>query len=363
MSSKLFRFYTCLCAVATASPALSEEKSSYPSFSGEAVFEVQLESSPNSDSATNERTNTFGRSEIAPNFRINKNLFIDGVAVFEPVQTNTTGDDTFFDDEGLFMEEIKLNFETEKFALFTGKFNPGFGTAWDYGRGIWSEDFAEDYEVTEKLGLGGSYNFGTEAYGKHTFTASTFFKDTSFLSKSTITDRGHVKKSTGGVSNTEDFSSFALSLDGENVAGVENLSYHMGFRHLAKGDADRAGTQDDDGFAIGVNYTVPVHEKIKSDVLLEYVRINNVDGGASDKNYYTASVVNKICDNWNITIGYTKRDERTPGSADVNDHLFQLSGGYDFGNGLTLELGWKNTEEANISTDIIGGLARYTIEF
>ncbi len=52
-----------------------------------------------------------------------------------------------------------------------------------------------------------------------------------------------------------------------------------------------------------------------------------------------------------------------PGAPDMNDHLFQLSGGYDFGNGLTLEGGWKSTEESSVDTDILGALARYTVEF
>lgn len=344
-------------------PALADETSSYPNLSGEAVFEIQLEHGTDSDDPDNERTNTFGRTEVAPTLQLNEHFFIDGVAVLEPTQDGDPGDDTFFENEGVFIEEIKLNYKNGPWGVFAGKFNPGFGIAWDYGRGIWSEDFAEDYEITEKLGVGTAYTFETEHSGNHTVTASTFFADTSALSESTITGRGRVKKSDGGASNTEDFSSFVVSLDGENAGGIENLSYHLGFRHLAEGDVPTAGGDDEQGFAANVNYVIPVSDAVKSDVLLEVVSISNIDGGTDDARYYTASIVNTLYDDWNVTVGYTKRDIDVSGAADVNDHLLQVSGGYDFGNGLTLEAGWKNTEESGVDTNILGGLARYTIEF
>ena len=335
-----------------------------PGISGEAVFELQLEHGARSDDADEKRTNMFGRVEVAPTVQLNDHFFIDGVAVVEPIQDGDPGEDTFFDNEGVFIEELKLNYEYEGFAVFAGKFNPGFGTAWDYGRGIWSEDFAEDYEVTEKIGAGAAFTMGDEHTGEHTLTASTFFADTSFLSESTGTTRGKTQKADGGVSNTEDFSSFAVSLDGEDVAGIEHLSYHLGYRQLAAGDADPAGTSDDKGYAASLNYMVPFSNDFQSDILLEYVAIRDLNGIGGDKaDYYTASIVNTIAQDWNVTVGYTKRDLEMAGIPDANDYLLQLSGGYDFGNGLTLETGWKRTKVNEVDTDILGGLVRYTIEF
>lgn len=347
--------------VMASSAAYANKQASYPKISGEAVFELQLENGVDSDNANNERTNAFLRTEVAPKIAFNENFYIDGVAVLEQLKDGTPGDDTYFENEGIFFEELKLNYENGQWAAFAGKFNPAFGTAWDV-RGVWGEDFAEGYEVTEKVGFGGAYTFETPNAGNHTFTASTFFADTSFLTESVITGRGDTQKTDGGVSNTEDFSNFAVSIDGENVAGVENLSYHLGFRHLAAGDADAAGTKDDQAIAIGTNYSFDVTESLNSDVLLEYVSISNAEGTTVDVNYYTASVINTY-DNWNLTLAYTKRDTDNPIAADLDDHLLQVSAGYDFGNGLTLEAGWRNAEESNVSTDTIGGLARYTVEF
>lgn len=362
MTHKILHLSSSLALVLASTAAFAKEATSYPNISGEAVFEIQLEQGVDSDDRNNERTNTFGRTEVAPTVQLNEHFFIDGVAVLEPVQDDTPGHGAFFNNEGVFVEEIKLNYENGPWAAFAGKFNPGFGIAWDYGRGIWSEDFAEDYEITEKVGFGGAYTFKTANGGDHTLTASTFFADTSFLSDSTITTRGRTRKSDGGASNTEDFSSYVVALDGANVGGVENLSYSLGFRHLAEGDADIGG-DDEQGFVANVNYVVPFSKSLKSDVLLEFVTLDHVDGGNDDARYYTASVVNTICDDWNVTVGFTKRNTDISGGPDENDHLLQVSGGYDFGNGLTLEAGWRNTEEAGVDNDILGGLARYTVAF
>lgn len=362
MKHNVLKLSSAMALVLASPHAFAADSVTYPNISGEAVFEIQLEHGADSDDRNNERTNTFGRSEITSRLQLNENFSIDGLVLVEPVQDATPGHGAFFNDEGVFVEEIKLTYENGPWVAFAGKFDPVFGIAWDYGRGIWSEDFAADYELTEKVGFGGAYTFKTANGGDHTLAASTFFADTSFLSDSTITKRGRTRESDGGASNTEDLSSYVVTLDGATVGGIENLSYSLGFRHLAQGDAD-VGGDDEQGVVANVNYVIPFSKSLQSDVLLEFVSLDHVDGGNDDARYYTASVVNKICDDWNVTVGFTKRNTDISGGPDANDHLLQVSGGYDFGNGLTLEAGWRNTEEAGVDTDILGGLARYTVAF
>ncbi|MGH1399410.1 MAG: hypothetical protein ACRBCT_09370 [Alphaproteobacteria bacterium] len=348
---------TSVLIAGAAFPAAAE-----PVISGEVVMELQNEYTADSDDATtDEYNNLFFRTEVAPTVRINENFFIDGVAVFEPIQDRDPSDDNFFDNEGAFVEELKLNYENGNWAAWAGKFNPGFGIAWDFGRGIWSEDFAEDYEITEKIGVGAGYTFDTNGFGAHTLAAHTFFADTTFLSRSVVTSRGETDKSDGGVSNTEDFSSFVVSLEGEDLAGVENLYYKLAYRNQSEGDAD-VGTDNETGVAVTLGHVVPVSDRVSLDGLVEYVDINNFEGGSADNTYFTASLVTTIDDAWNVTAGYTARDIDDAG-ADADDYLFQLSGGYDFGQGTTAELGWRSSEEAGSDTDIVGGLIRHVFEF
>lgn len=341
---------------------ISANAQTYPSLSGEVVLELQNEYTTDSDDpTTDEYNNLFFRTEVAPTLQLNENFYVDGVAVFENIQDREPNDDNFFDNEGAFIEELKLNYENGSWSAFAGKFNPAFGTAWDYGRGIWGEDFAEDYEITERLGFGGGYVFETPSNGSHTLTASTYFADITFLSQSKITDRGELDESDGGASNTESFESFSVSLDGENVAGVDGLYYKLGYQNQAEGDAD-VGADRQTGYAITLGHVVPLTDRILVDGLVEFADINNVDGADVDNQYFTTSAVTTIDESWNVAISYTARDIDGLG-ADADDHLFEISGGYDFGQGTTAEIGYRYSEEDGVDTNIIGGLIRHTLEF
>ena len=326
-------------------------------------MELQNEYTADSDdTATDEHNDLFFRTEVAPTVQLNDHFFIDGVAVLERTQDRKPNKDNWFNNEGIFIEEIKLNYEHGPWGIMAGKFNPKFGTAWDFGRGIWSEDFAEDYEITERIGIGTSYRFDTENAGAHTFSASTSFADTSFLSGSTVTNIGRTDKSDGGAANTEDFSSYVLSLEGENTAGIEHLYYQLAYRDQADGDADITAKREH-GYAATLGYVFDVTDRLQTNALLEYVDIHHYGTGPDDNRYVTASFVNTLDENWNMTFGYTARHIDVSGSNDTDDHLLQISGGYDFGQGTTAEIGWKNTEESGADTHIMGALIRHTLAF
>lgn len=189
---------TFLTTIAVAGSAAAEDSTSYPKVYGEWIFETQLEHGYNSDDVDGERSNLFGRSEFVPTIELNENFSIDATLVLEPLKDSKAGINTFFDKEGIFAETLKVNYQNGAFGAFAGKFNPDFGIAWDFGRGIWSEDFAEDYEITQKLGFGATYTVETPESGAHTFAASTFFADTTFLSESIITTVDRVRQSDGG---------------------------------------------------------------------------------------------------------------------------------------------------------------------
>ena len=346
-----------------------------PSLSGDVVIEWQNELTYESDDPNNEKNHSFLRTEVAPFVGLTEHFFVDGGLVLEPFDQAIAGnpghhEDIWFDSEGVFAEELKLNFENGRYAVWAGKFNPAFGTAWDFGRGIWSEDFAEDYEITEQIGIGAGYIFGSEDEGEHIISAATFFNDTTFLSDSLITARERHDKKDGGAGNTEDFSSFSVAMDGENVFGIEDLTYHAAYRFLGAGDADGVNGDDERGVAIGAGYVFPVNDDLEIDLKAEYATIasyggvrDGVTGNFHDHDYLYGSVITRY-QQWNLALGYTARNiDRGNGFSDMNDHLVQVSGGYDFNNGLTAEVGYRGTEEGGVDSDMAGFLLRYMFEF
>lgn len=357
-----------LAALCTSVPALAiADDASSPSVSADLVLEWRHNYHADSqDPAIDNQHRSFMYGELSPTVRINENFFVDGTLVFEPMdqfESLHAGEDAWFDRHGGFAEEIKLNYENGPWAAYIGKIHPDFGIAWDYGRGIWSEDFAADYELAEVLGFGGAYTFETANAGNHTLGFSSFFVDTSFLSRSIITSRGKARLSDGGAGNTEDLSSYTISLNGEDAGGIENLGYHIAYEHLGEQDSGRsAATDDQNGVAINLSYVAPVNENISVDLLTEFVGISSAAGIKNfDVNYYSASAVATFYENWLLTLGYTLRDIRNDGAGNgYDDNLFQLTGGYDFGNGLTAEGGWRTADEVGVQTDTLGFLFRYS---
>ncbi len=123
------------------------------------------------------------------------------------------------------------------------------------------------------------------------------------------------------------------------------------------------GTDRQTGYAVTLGHALPVTDRVVADALVEFVDINNVDGADADSQYLTTSLITTIDDAWNVTLSYTGRDMDVSGAPDVEDYLLQVSAGYDFGQGTTAEVGYRQTEESNVDTDIIGGLVRHSFEF
>jgi hypothetical protein len=120
---------------------------------------------------------------------------------------------------------------------------------------------------------------------------------------------------------------------------------------------------DEDGYVATLGHVIPLSDRVSLDALGEYVSIDHFDGGTDDNEYVTGSVKAVLDDAWNLTVGYTARNIDVEGGDNVHDHLTQASAGYDFGNGLTLEAGWKGTEDADVDSDVVGGMARYQFKF
>ena len=333
-----------------------------PSLHGIVLFEMQNDlafDSGDPDAEINTLTTT-----IEPYFilSLTDRLALESTLILEPVQDPDPGDDTYFDNEGLYVEQLMLSYTAEDFTAFAGKFHPDFGTAWDLAPGIYSADFAEDYELTERVGVGGSFTMGDDETGEYTASASTFFADTSFLSESAFTRRGNLDEEDGGVSNTNDLSSFALALNGENPFAIEGLNVNLAYRDQSEGDAD-VGLDRERGYVAGVNYTFPVSEKIEATVLAEWAGIRNLEGGTDNVNYLTTSLGFTVYNNWNFAASYTGRNTETSGGPDIDDYLYQFSAGYAFENGFTVDVGYSRREESDVKTDIAGALLGYTYEF
>lgn len=335
------------------------EDKSFPELSGSVLFEVENDKILDSDAS--EVNALYATVEPYLVLSFTDNVALESSLIYEPVLYEA-GENTFFENEGLYAEELKLTYSEKRFDLFAGKFNPDFGVAWDLAPGIYGTDFAEEYELTERIGFGGAYKFYEGLIGDYRLSANAFFLDTTFLSNSLATQRGRADKKDGGVSNTENLSSFSLTLDGQKFIGIDGLGAHAGFYSQHEGVSDSELSREK-GYALGFDYAVSLSEDVEILTLVEWAGIRDAGGGADDVDYLTTSLGLFFYKNWNIAGSWTGRRTDVSEGGDMNDYLYQLSAGYEFDNGFSIDTGYRISREEDVNTKALGMLFAYTYDF
>lgn len=339
--------------------ALSAEDEVFPRLEIGVDIEIQNDGNFASDDSANELNDLYTTTEPAVGLFILPGLSIQSGLVFEPVVDPDPGDDRFFEQHGLYVEQLYMLFEQPAFALFGGKFNPGFGISWDAAPGIYGTEVAEDsYEQTERVGFGGALIFGGEGiggegFGEHSLAAQTFFADTSVLSESLGKNRGRTRLSSGGPANSEDLSSFSVTLDGlfPDLPGAPG--YHLGF---IRNEGGRGDPEDEYGFAAALFGEIDLDEEIALAPLVEVVHLENAGATGDDQQVVTGGAT-LTYGPWNLALSHSSLF----GDGDDVDRS-QVSVGYSFDFGLNVDLGYKRDETGGVETHTVGLLLHYAFE-
>ena len=343
-------------------------------FSGELVVELQSDNLYSTDDGADaEFTDTYTTTEAelamsSGAFSVNTTLLIepmldpgdpgDPMAGIDRSSVEA-GESRTFQDHGLVVEVLTLDYELDDLHLYAGKFGPHFSLAYDEAPGVYGTDMSEDTnEIAEMVGAGFAYGFGGEAR-RYTLSGSVFTADTSDLSDSMGNKRGRTREEDGGPGNTGSMESFALALDIEQ----EDLLVHLGAVQMTtdylvdeEGNRDRAGA-DDETRAVAAAIFSPAEGLT---ALLEYAHFSNFGGDRDiDAQVFTVGAMMEFDDGWYAAASYTSRDpERAPADAQ-----FQVSGGYVFERGLELSAGWKWVEEEDVQSRVLGLFAVHSWEF
>jgi len=337
---------------------------------GELSVELENDLTYDSDDPDSELNDLYSTIEADVSAFATEAIYVNTHLTLESVLDPDPGMDRTFEDMGFYADVITVNYETDMFHLYGGKFGPNFSIAYDAAPGLFGADFSEDdIELAERLGAGGSVSFGDEQIGMHAVSASVFFADTSILSESAFTNRGRVRETDGGPSNTESPESFTVAVDGGDFAALPGFRYHVGFAHQAvdlvldDNGAPLGDIADEERIAVAGEWAIEVDEDVTVTPLLEYVRFWNAQGMADqDRNYLTAATQVDYR-NWNVAVAYTGRLIDNQAAADVTDYQFQVSAGYAFDFGLEAGIGWKLVEEDDVQSQVIGVLLAYVLEF
>ncbi len=363
-----------------------------PALDGGLVTDLNFDHNYNSTQSQNNYNSISARSIFASKLAISQNFSLQSVFRLDEVSKNdsqfatnsaggnvvaSNGSNRYFADEALRAEEITANYSNKNFSVLAGKFVPNFGVNWKWGRGIWSQNLANNYRQTQKVGAGLSYKVGSrQKTGQYNFGFATFTNDRSSLNNSLLSQSAPYNKTAGDASGL--LQSYVGSMDILFDFGKEEkLSYHFSYINLGVNSNLNSGninkTADQKGYSAAMNYRYPISENLVLDSLLEYVRMKNV-GGDSDigEQYYNASLVTEIHRNWNVTLANTTLVHSQLGYNGYDQSLSEISLGYNFGESaffdkLLIQIGYKNFR-TNYKTSVdennsVGALLRYIKSF
>jgi hypothetical protein len=333
-----------------------------PRVEGEIVFEFQSDNTFDSEDPAAELSDTFNTTEAAVGWYLFPGFSVQAGFVLEPVLDPEPGEDRFFEDHGLYAEELYAQYQRGPVRAFAGKFNPAFGKAWDAAPGIYGTDLAEDYELTERLGLGAEVSQDAGALGALALTAALYQADTSGLSDSAFTNRGRTDCDDGGLSNTCSLESFAVALDGSALPGLPGLGYQLAYRHQAAGDGD---PEDENGYSAALT-GAHTWNSVGVEWIGEVAYLDGADvfDEAPQEIWYQTFGVAFTKDIYNLSLSYTGRQtDFEDVTEDYDDYQFSVSAGAAWSSGWTFDVGYKYHVEEDVENHTVGALLTRSVGF
>jgi hypothetical protein len=344
---------------------------------GRLLMTVQSDQTLNSSGGVKPFNNTYSEPELETYLNIGQYFSLNSLVKMEQVRTVT--ESSAFRSEGAYVEQLYGVFKFNPVEVYGGKIHPRFAMGWDKTPGLYGTDFDEDYELTEKIGVGGAVT--ANFLGTHKLSVESFFNDTTFLSNSlfsrpSINDDdmlrpGHARRTDGGAGNTGDFNNFDVVLEGSDLPHLKGLSYNLGWSRQKRGNGDE---HNENAYVAGLAWEVPVSSRMTVVPMFEYAHISNQGGADVTADYITFGLGAELGLGWSASAHATIRpvDDHASGD-DVTDHLIGFSVGYDLGSrlkkfaplldGLGVEAGYKHERVAGENLNTIGAVVTYERKF
>ena len=344
---------------------------------GRLLLTLQSDQTLNSSGGVKPFNNTYSEPEFEGFVNFGQHFAINSLVKMEQVRSVT--ESSAFRAEGAYVEQLYAIATFKPVELYGGKIHPRFAKGWDSTPGLYGTDFDEDYELTEKIGVGGSVT--ADFFGTHTLSVESFFNDTSFLSNSlfsrpSINDSdvlrpGHARRTDGGAGNTGDFDNFDVVLEGGDLPHLKGLAYNLGWSRQKHGNSDE---KNENAYVAGLAWEYPLTSRMTIVPMFEYAHISNQGGADVTADYITVGLGAALGLGWSASAHATIRPVDDHAAADdYTDHLVGFSVGYDLGSrlkkvaplldGLGIEAGYKHERVARENLNTIGAVLTYERKF
>jgi hypothetical protein len=274
-------------------------------------------------------------------------------------------EDQYFEDHSLILEELTLVYAPRNLEMFGGKFNPTTSLDQHDIPGWYGYAVEEAYSILGRIGAGVAYTVDTEMFGSHRLEISSFFRDTTPLNQSILHGNNEPdSKNEGGIANTQDFSSWAISLAGEPLYKaigdtIHELRYVLAYARQDAGYGADSYHKNEDRFVMGGVYTVTFSENLQLKSVLEFKDFRNYQTHADNDLHMSTVGMSLFWKGWELGGSYSKLDH----SDEPDGELIQASLGYLWASGLGISGGWKLENSGEEKTKSAGLMVSYHTHF
>lgn len=304
---------------------------------------------------------------------LSRYLYVETGFLLESVSQPNDGSDHFFEDHALKWGALALTYERDNFWVSAGKGPVNFGIAESVAAGIYGADIASDfYSIKGRIGVGGNYTFDFGDAGNHAVRAAVFTLDTSFLSDFYFSSTDGPDRERGGAGNTRDLKNWAVSVDGGNFSWAPGVRYHLSyvsqktdFIRGSNGEILPSSLVEDErryAAAVALN-PIELGRGVSVAPLFEYARLENARGIGDRRESYLTGSLDFQYKQWNVALAATGWEVDAPGESSVSNLQSQISGGYTFENGVTIDVGYRYLDEEDEISHTIGLALNYEIPF
>lgn len=296
------------------------------------TLEFGVDAVVSSDTPGAALSDTYMTLDLSAEFAIS-----DRVAIFAAITAESvTGavDDRVFEDIGVYVAELGLRFDLDVALISAGKISPAFGIAWDAAPGFYGTALAEDYELSEAIGISAETAQGAAG----SLSLAVFYADETRLSDSFGTRRGRNATANGGAGNTGTLNNVALHW--RHAIGETKISASARLLKAGQGDPS-----DERGLALGV-----VHGLSNGIELVGEIARFTGFGGTSDDATYATLGASQAIGNWTWAASWARRDVTSTG----RDDLVSVGLARTFANGMELGAGIARYDAAGLDDTLAG---------
>lgn len=315
-------------------------------------------------------------------FRITPNNEIWVGTEISPVVDIAPGQRRWLGGTGLAVTDLNFYHQGYDFSYRIGKLDVPFGRAQDAAPGLYTGNFVSPYALGGMIGGTYEYRWFSEGLGMIAPSFSTYFVDTSVLSRAYFQPDSQTRRSDGGAANTGQFNSGAFVVNWLAPAGIPFLEVQAGYMFNHKGETPPADppappqvAANEELRTISLRYMIPFKSTTELGATLsghyfdivpfvEYVDVTNENGVEGvDTKYLTTSLT---VDYGRFAYGLThtnKHIDAAFGAPGSNEWISELSVVYHLTGVIDLTFSGGRTRQDGQTSNLLGFAIGYSGAF